>query len=122
MANQKSLLIYDGDCAFCSSTIRIIEKYVKNHPEIAPYQWAKLKEYGLTIEECQKEIKFVSTDGNITTGARAFSRFFSACPTPWKLIGKLLSAPIISQIARKVYNWIAKNRYRLPGGTPTCGI
>jgi predicted DCC family thiol-disulfide oxidoreductase YuxK len=35
---------------------------------------------------------------------------------------ELLRVPGINHLAERIYYWIAKNRHRLPGGTPECSM
>jgi predicted DCC family thiol-disulfide oxidoreductase YuxK len=39
---------------------------------------------------------------------------------PWRPLGYAMTVPGISQLAGKVYTWVADHRYALPGGTPAC--
>ncbi len=120
--NSFPIFIYDGDCAFCSSSVRLISRFVKNTPPMKPYQWCDLIALGLTETECREKAQFVLGQYRKFSGADAFAELFKAASFPWKLVGILLSLPIIRNISRLVYKIIAANRYRLPGGTPTCGL
>ena len=40
----------------------------------------------------------------------------------WWLLGSLERVPGIRWLSGVAYRWIAKNRYRLPGGTPACSL
>jgi predicted DCC family thiol-disulfide oxidoreductase YuxK len=40
----------------------------------------------------------------------------------WKAVGVVLQVPPISWLAALVYVVVAKNRHRLPGGTPACKL
>jgi predicted DCC family thiol-disulfide oxidoreductase YuxK len=37
-----------------------------------------------------------------------------------KLFGALMVMPGADPISAKVYEWVAANRHKLPGGTPAC--
>ena len=116
------ILIFDGDCAFCSSSIRLISKAIRKHPEIKPYQWIDLTHYEISKEECTKAIQFYKSEKKTYSGARAFAQFLILSNYPWKILGFLLELPLINWIARIIYGVIARNRYRLPGGTPECKL
>jgi predicted DCC family thiol-disulfide oxidoreductase YuxK len=85
-----------------------------------PYQWLDLTSLGLNQEVCRKQIQFVVSSELRFSGARAFANFLIASPMPWKVLGYFMTLPLINHISSIVYKWIAANRYRLPGGKPTC--
>ena len=116
------ILIFDGDCAFCSSSIRLIAKVIRKHPEIKPYQWLDLKNYGVSKEACTTAIQFYKSEKKRYSGARAFAQFLILSNYPWRILGFLLELPLINWIAQLIYVGVARNRYRLPGGTPECKL
>jgi predicted DCC family thiol-disulfide oxidoreductase YuxK len=118
----RPILIYDGDCAFCSSSVRTIQKLLKKRPPMEPYQFLPLEQYGLTADQCQQEAKFVRADGSVRGGHLSFVETFKYAGGIWWLIGSVVGLPVIRSIAGVVYRWVAKNRFRLPGGTPTCAL
>jgi predicted DCC family thiol-disulfide oxidoreductase YuxK len=116
------VLIYDGDCAFCSSTVRTLQKLIKNPPKIIPFQFIDTTQFGLTKQQCSEEIKFVDANGLVSGGESAFKKFFFEVGGAWRLLGGVMGLPLIRQISGVIYRWVAKNRFRLPGGTPTCSL
>ena len=118
----RPILIYDGDCAFCSSTIRVLQRFMKSHPPMEPFQFTQVANYGLTKHECATEIKFVDFDGKIHGGEAAFKRLFFETGGVWRFLGGFLAMPLVRQASGLVYRWVAKNRHSLPGGTPTCSL
>ncbi|MDP3208947.1 MAG: hypothetical protein Q8M65_07345, partial [Rhodoglobus sp.] len=42
------LLIFDGDCAFCTSAVAWLERSLPVFPRTSPWQWLELDDYGLT--------------------------------------------------------------------------
>ena len=54
--------------------------------------------------------------------AEAIAQLFIDSKTLWRVAGYLLRIPGINHLAKRVYYWIAKNRHRLPGGTPECSM
>lgn len=87
-----------------------------------PYQFLDLTQYGLTAKQCREEAKFVRADGAIRGGHLAFVETFKLAGGPWKPLASIVGLPGLRSIAGFVYRWVAKNRYRLPGGTPTCAL
>jgi len=118
--SKEPILIFDGDCAFCSSSIRLITKVIQNHPKIKPFQWTDIESLGITQKECLSAVQFYKNETNRYSGAQAFSQFLKLSNQPWKLLGYFLDLPIIRWVSKVIYSLVAKNRYRLPGGTPAC--
>ena len=114
-------LIFDGDCKFCSSSARAFMRMTKNRIAIAPYQRADLAALGLTLAECEQAVQYASDKG-IQSGHLAIAQGLIDSKTIWSLAGYVLKWPVVTSVAFVVYHWVAKNRHRLPGGTPACSI
>jgi predicted DCC family thiol-disulfide oxidoreductase YuxK len=37
-----------------------------------------------------------------------------------RLVGRVVNSKALDGISARAYDWVAKNRHRLPGGTPAC--
>ena len=116
------VLIYDGDCAFCSSSVRFIERRIRRHPSCQPWQWLDLGAYGVTREECELAVQFVDAEARVHSAERGIARILIHGGKGWALIGRVMLVPGIRHIAGIVYRWISKNRHRMPGGTPQCSL
>ncbi len=115
------LLIFDGDCAFCTSCVRFIERRIRRHPRIQPWQRSDLADLGLTQEQCETAVQFIEGD-RLTSAHVAVARVLIYGKRGWAILGYLLLVPGIKQIAGVVYRWVAKNRDRMPGGTTECAL
>lgn len=115
------LLIFDGDCAFCTSSVRFIERRIRRHPRIQPWQRSDLAGLGLTQEQCETAVQLIE-NGRVTSAHVAVARLLIYGKRGWAVLGYLLLAPGIKQIAGVVYRWVAKNRDRMPGGTAECAL
>ncbi len=115
------LLIFDGDCAFCTSSVRFIERRIRRHPRIQPWQRSDLAGLGLTQEQCESAVQLIE-NGRVTSAHVAVARLLIYGKRGWAVLGYLLLAPGINQIAGVVYRWVAKNRDRMPGGTAECAL
>ena len=117
---SKPVLVFDGDCGFCTTTANWIKKNSRVALEIAPYQWTDLDRYGLTAEEAAARVQLVMGD-KVFAGHYCMSKLLLIQPNPLlKLIGALMVMPGAEPISAKIYEWIAANRQKLPGGTPAC--
>lgn len=115
------VLLFDGDCAFCSSSARVLKKMTKGNVEILPYQLQNLEKFGVTASACEQAVQFVSVD-KISSGHIAIADALLASRSLWWLAGVLIKLPVVTSLAYLIYEWVSKNRHRLPGGTPACQI
>lgn len=122
MENNK-LIIYDGDCGFCTTSVRKLRGMLgKKAPSAATFQSLQLDLFGLSIAEVQIELKYVDTNGQIWGGASAFRRVFYDAKGIWRLISTFMSLPLVKQSSVVIYRKIAKNRAKMPGATATCAL
>jgi predicted DCC family thiol-disulfide oxidoreductase YuxK len=120
-ARERPLLLYDGDCAFCTKCARVLER-IGPDAEIAPWQLTDLAELGIAEEQAADAVQWVETDGTVRSGHEAIAAVLNTAGRAWRVIGRMLLLPGISWMAAKVYRLVARNRYRLPGGTPACAV
>jgi hypothetical protein len=93
----------------------------KNRIATIPYQRAKLDELGLSLGECESAVQYVNKSRKFA-GHKAIAQGLIDSRTIWSPLGRILLWPVISGIAFVVYGLVAKNRHRLPGGTPACSL
>lgn len=119
----RPLLIFDGDCAFCTKSADIFKRLLGEQVQIEPWQFIpeQMAALGLTDEDGLTQVWFAEPSGKLTGGAEAVNRGLGQLwwfrPLSW-----LYYLPGIKQLQNRVYRWIAANRYRLPGGTPACAL
>lgn len=114
------LVIYDGDCAFCSTCVRLARRLMKEAPDMQPHQMLNLEEFGTSTEECDKVLHFISANGRVYVAHEAVRQIFFAAGGMWRVIGLVMRIPGIYFLMRVGYRLVANNRHKLPGGTPTC--
>jgi predicted DCC family thiol-disulfide oxidoreductase YuxK len=113
------VLIYDGDCAFCSSSARLLEK-IEPYAQLVAWQETDLGPLGLTEEEAAAAVQWVEAGGAVRSGHEAIAAALSSAGGVWALAGRALLLPGISPLTAGAYRLVAANRQRLPGGTPAC--
>jgi predicted DCC family thiol-disulfide oxidoreductase YuxK len=118
---DRPVLVYDGDCAFCTSCARVLER-IGPDAEIVAWQLTDLAGLGITEEQATDAVQWVQIDGTVHSGHEAISGVLSSAGRPWKIVGRMVLLPGISWPAAKVYRLVADNRYRLPGSTPACAV
>jgi predicted DCC family thiol-disulfide oxidoreductase YuxK len=122
MARQAHpVLVYDGDCAFCSSSARFLAR-IGPDAEIVAWQQTDLDALGLTEEAASAAVQWVEIDGTVRSGHEAIAAALRSAGGVWAPISRVLLAPGISPIAAGAYRLVAANRHRLPGGTPACAV
>lgn len=116
------ILIYDGDCAFCSSTVRVLEKRIRRHPPCEPWQWLDLDDYGVSREQCERAVQFIDDRGRVHSAERGIAHVLIHGGKGWAILGRAMLVPGFVHVAGAVYRWISKNRHRMPGGTTQCSL
>ncbi len=119
---QDALLIFDGDCGFCTTSVEWLRRNLPVMPAAAPYQWTDLPAYGLTTAEASSKLR-MAVDGEVFAGHLAVSALLRHQPsTLWRFAGWLLASPPFSPFAAAGYALVARYRHILPGGTPACAM
>ena len=119
---ERPLLVFDGDCAFCTRSVNFIEKRIARHPVIRSWQSLDLAPLGLTESMCAEAVQLVQIDGTVVSAHVAVARTLIFGGKGWALLGWLMLVPGVKQLAGVVYRWVARNRHRMPGGTDSCAI
>jgi predicted DCC family thiol-disulfide oxidoreductase YuxK len=120
-----AMLLFDGDCAFCSTSARFLQRWVRPDCLVLPYQLVDLPRWGITRQEAAEEVLLARrADATVVVsgGSAAITEALRLGRQPWPLIGSVLQAPGVRIAADLVYWAVAANRHRLPGGTPACAI
>ena len=116
------VLVYDGDCGICTRLAAFTRRRVRPQVAIRAWQDLDLEHYGLTAEQCDEALRLVDTQGRVHTAQDAVAGVLRLGAPPWRPLGAVLSSPGVNALAGVVYRWVARNRYRLPGGTPACAL
>lgn len=119
---MRATFVYDGDCAFCSSCARFIERRVPTAAAVVPWQFADLAALGLTQEQCEQAVQWVAPGRPSLAGPEAIAALLGSSNLPWRLVGRLLRVAPVRALAWPAYRWVARNRHRMPGGTAACAL
>jgi predicted DCC family thiol-disulfide oxidoreductase YuxK len=114
--------VYDGDCAFCTSCARFVERWIPTPARVVPWQFADLDALGLTVEQCAEAVQWVDGLTPPAAGPEAIARLLRSSRAYWRAAGWLLDRRPVRAAAWPVYRWVAANRHRLPGGTAACAV
>lgn len=119
-ALDSHVLIYDGDCAFCTLWVNRLRDWLPVFPEARTSQSIQIDTYGLSQDDVEKYAWYI-TPRHHYAGHLAASALLRVQPRyGLRLLGGLLATWPISWIAAGVYAFVARFRHKLPGGTPTC--
>jgi predicted DCC family thiol-disulfide oxidoreductase YuxK len=120
---KRPVLLYDGDCAFCTSSVRLAERRVGPRAEVTAWQFADLDALGVTAERAEHELLWITPTGTVYGGAQAVAKLLmNGRRRAWAPLGALLTLPPVRQVAHVVYRLVADNRQRMPGGTAACAL
>ena len=122
---QPGLLIFDGDCAFCTSAVQRLERSMQRFPKAVPWQRTDFTAYGLSLEDVTESAWIVDTrspqrlwgHGDLASAMLRGQRSFAL-----RWLGHVVALPGLRQASNLVYRQIAEHRHQLPGGTPACAL
>ncbi|WP_344340891.1 thiol-disulfide oxidoreductase DCC family protein [Agrococcus versicolor] len=121
---RPALLVFDGDCGFCTTSVDRLRALLPRFPEARPWQRVDLDELGLSLDDVTTFAWLIDREsGRRWHGAQTFAALLSgqrgALP---RMIGGALAAPGLRVVAARGYDWVSAHRHRLPGGTPACAL
>lgn len=117
------VLIYDGDCAFCTASAHRIAQHWRRPATAVPWQRLGadgLRELGLGVAEVQSAAYWIDELGRAHRGHAAVARALVAAAGWRSLVGRAGLIPPVSWMAAGLYRLVARYRHRLPGGTDAC--
>lgn len=115
----RPVLIYDGECGFCTSSARVA-RAIGPAADIVAWQLTDLAELRITKEQAADAVQWVQADGTVRSGHEAIAAMLGTARWPWRIAGRVMLLPGISWMAARAYQLVGSNRHRLPGGTPAC--
>jgi predicted DCC family thiol-disulfide oxidoreductase YuxK len=120
--SERGLLIFDGDCGFCTTSARFATRWVdrRHRYDVQPWQQVDLERFGLTAADCIEAAQFVRRDGTVVAAHLAIAEGLKHGAPLWRPLGHVVTLPGIRWLAGRVYTWVADHRYALPGGTQAC--
>ena len=119
---RRGLLVYDGDCGFCTRTARWLARRVPAGVEVRPWQALDLGALGLSETQVRDAAYWITPRGKQHRGEAAIAEALRVAGEPWRSAGDLILMPGVRRLAARVYDVIARNRHRLPGGTDACEL
>ncbi|NMI01280.1 DCC1-like thiol-disulfide oxidoreductase family protein [Pseudonocardia acidicola] len=112
-------LVFDGDCGFCTRSLgwlRLLD--TRRRIATVPYQRPDAPAaVGASPEDCAAAVRWKGADGTAAAGAAAVNAALSAAldtDLPLRVYRRTQA------VQDRLYDWVARNRGRLPGITPWC--
>jgi len=119
------LLIYDGDCSFCTSSANWVAARWRGSAKAVAWQALasdELEVHALTPDDVRSAAWWIDDSGRRSRGHLAIAQALTAGSGWPAAVGRVLLVPPFRWIAGAMYPLIARWRHRLPGGTPACRI
>lgn len=117
------LLIYDGDCSFCTASANWVTARWHGRARAVPWQLLgtdELAAHALTRDDVLAAAWWIDHTGRRSRGHLAIAHALAAGSGWSAIVGDVLLVPPFRWIAAAIYPLIARWRHRLPGGTPAC--
>jgi predicted DCC family thiol-disulfide oxidoreductase YuxK len=117
------LLIYDGDCSFCTASANWVAARWSRRARAVAWQTLssdELAAYALTRDDVRCAAWWIDGSGRRFRGHLAIAQALKAGSGSWALVGRVLLVPPFTWVGAAVYPLIARWRHLLPGGTPAC--
>jgi len=108
----KPLLVFDGDCRFCTLWIRRWQQTTGDLIDYLPFQDPTIAERFPEIPRAQfeKAVKLIETDGRVFSAAEAALRARSNNPGCQWLLRCYERSPLFARVAEGSYRIVAENR------------
>jgi predicted DCC family thiol-disulfide oxidoreductase YuxK len=107
---RQPLLIYDGDCRFCTYWIRYWQRLTGPRVTYAPYQEVAREYPEIPVENFKRAVQYVAPDGKITSGAEAVLLTLDRAGGNGLWLTLYRRLPGFGKIAESVYAFVAYNR------------
>ena len=119
----RPLVVFDGDCVLCSRSMRLLARADRRQlfrmtPAQQPLGQGLYAHLGLPTDRYDTYLVLVG--GHIHQRSDAIIAIVRLLPWPWR-IGSVL-ALVPRRLRDAAYDLVARNRYRLFGRRPACGL
>lgn len=118
------VLFFDGDCAFCSKSVRQVLRFdTQKRVSFAPLQGKLAAELGFTRHAAESDGTMVllrESDNQVFTRSDALIELARALGGGWRVF--TLARFIPKPLRDMVYRWVADHRYLFLGRSDACSL
>ena len=104
------LLIYDGDCEFCTAWAMRFRRISKGRLNCASYQEVRAQFPEIELSVFQGAVQFIDLSGFVSEGAEATFRALATSSLYGLPIWIYLNFPSMANLSERAYCLIARNR------------
>ena len=126
MNDAAAVLVYDGDCGFCTTSAAWMARHwpsssratiVPSH-ELSPEDRTRAN---LSEQDTATSVWWIAGDER-RGGSDAIAAALVEAGGPWALVGRTLGVRPVAALARPGYRFVARHRQWLPGATDACEL
>jgi len=109
-ASPRPLLVYDGDCGFCTYWARYWQKLTGDRVEYRPYQEVAVRYPAISRADFQRGVQFIAADGHVANAAEASFLTLSHARGKGLWLALYRNLPGFATISELAYAFIAAHR------------
>lgn len=118
---MSGLLIYDGDCGFCTSTAAWMQARFVDGIRVESWQSVEMADFGLTDQNGQESSWWIDDEGSAVGGAQGIGWALRSTKPAWaQLAGRFITFAPVRPVSKLAYKVIVRYRHKLPGSTDAC--
>ena len=108
--SPRPLLVYDGDCGFCTYWARYWQKLTSDRVEYRPYQEVAVRYPAISQADFQRAVQFIAPDGHVASAAEASFLTLSHARGKGFWLALYRNLPGFATISELAYAFIAAHR------------
>ena len=124
MAPSSGVLVYDGDCGFCTTSATWMRRHWPDETSstiLASHQLDRSEATASTLSDRDLATSVWWLSGDVRlSGSDAIAAALVEAGGSLSYLGRALGSRPVSVIARPTYRFIARHRQWLPGATDSC--
>ncbi len=125
MGDEQAVLVFDGDCGFCTAAAAWVARRWRVPARTEPYQDlgpGGLAAMGLRPAQAAARAWWVEPGRPPVGGHLAVAAALAAAPGAWGALGRAAGHAPLRWAGAALYPVVARYRHHLPGSTPACRV
>jgi predicted DCC family thiol-disulfide oxidoreductase YuxK len=118
--DQRIVLLFDGDCAFCSAFARLGRR-LPLRAEFKPLQAVDLNAIGVDPVRARSEVPSRRVDGTVDYGHHAIAVVLRTGTLPFQIIGRIMTWGPFNRLSAWCYRMISQHRHQISRARSSCG-